>query len=239
MKIIASAVTAAALIYLVACDKPQSAKETPAPAPEIAQATPAPEKKPEPAPAPVVEEPIAQAAPAAPDPKQFAPAGVFFLVTAASVETDSGIVGLKPGQRLQQTAPGQYTADGNQLTLRDDQVTNDLRVAARASGMNAASEAALRQSLAAGAAAEHARLSAANAAPAPVVPPGSRVYTTTTTSSGGAGGSTTRVSSFTVTSSPASPAKVAPAAPASSLDKGAYNEKKGVAKPAEYRRMYR
>jgi hypothetical protein len=94
--------------------------------------------------------PIAVATPlavATPAPDPLAPPGIFFLVQKASITTDDGIIGLKPGQGLRLVTAGTYEADGQTVRLRDDQVTNNLRLARQAAAADAASQAALRQAL--------------------------------------------------------------------------------------------
>lgn len=53
----------------------------------------------------------------------------YFLRAATSVQTAKGLVSFQPGTRLRQVGPGTYTAQGQTLTLRDDQVTDDLKLA--------------------------------------------------------------------------------------------------------------
>lgn len=61
-----------------------------------------------------------------------------------SIETDSGITGLRPGTVVQQRSPTEYTTpEGQKLTLRPDQVTNDLRIARQVAGADAAAQATL------------------------------------------------------------------------------------------------
>lgn len=59
-------------------------------------------------------------------PKVSAPGGEYILRAATSVQSATGPVTFQPGTRLQQVGAGIYTAQGLTLTLRDDQVTNDL-----------------------------------------------------------------------------------------------------------------
>lgn len=100
-----------------------------APEPVVAIATPAPIPA---TPAP------------APTPNYFAPAGTFFLIGGASVETPDGIVGIHSGSVLTQSAPGEYTtAAGQKLSLPRDRVTNDLRVAGQLVHNDAAGQQAL------------------------------------------------------------------------------------------------
>lgn len=126
---------------VAACWKPGTKQER-TETPEEPAATPAPVSTPLPAtPAPA---PVVQAA--TPEPNHFAPPGVFFVVRQASIETQSGIIGLRPGTRLQQTGPGEYTdREGHKLTLPANQVTNDLRIANQVVGADAAAQDAIRQ----------------------------------------------------------------------------------------------
>lgn len=96
--------------------KPEAAVE---PEP-LTPATPSPLATPPPAPALAATTPV-------PDP--LAPPGVFYLLQKASITTDEGIVGLKPGQGLRQVSPGTYEVNGHTLELPDRQVTNNLRIA--------------------------------------------------------------------------------------------------------------
>ena len=104
-----------------------------------------------------------------------APEGVYYLLTKASVVTDDGIIGLNPGSKLQRKEPGVYTtAAGQNVQLRDDQVTNNLRLAGLAMQSDAAAQASLRserakaeKELAAREAANRAAEANAAAAPAP------------------------------------------------------------------------
>jgi hypothetical protein len=109
------------------------APSTPAPAPTVS------------APAPETPPPVVQATPA----PQLAPPGVFYLVKSVSIETSDGILGLKPGQLLREIRPGVYRADTNEVTLRPDQVTNDMGLARRLMTQDQAIQTALRQQLAA------------------------------------------------------------------------------------------
>lgn len=140
-----SARIALLLLYasVAACWKP-IAKNEPVPEPsDIVVSTPAPEPPPPPraqaTPPPVVEA-------ATPAPNYFAPPGVYFLVTKASIETANGITGLRPGTRLQQSGPTEYTdAEGHKLVLAPNQVTKDLRIAQQVAGADMAAQNSLRQ----------------------------------------------------------------------------------------------
>ena len=123
---------------LASCKKPDA--ETAAePEPQaLPAAPPAPTATPAPA------TPIAVATPL-PDP--LAPPGIFFLLQKASITTDDGIVGLKPGQGLRQVGPGTYEVNGQTVQLRNDQVTNNLRIARQYAAADAATQAALRQAM--------------------------------------------------------------------------------------------
>lgn len=147
------------------CKKKEVAEEAPEEAPA---ATPTPKPAtPEPKIAVATPTPI----PATPAP-QFAPPGVFYLLTSVSVETSDGILGLKPGQLLKQVRPGVYKADNNEVTLRPEQVTNDLTIARKVAVQDQQTQAAIQQHLAASAAAAAAAASSASA-PSGSTPSGS------------------------------------------------------------------
>jgi hypothetical protein len=128
---------AAALLGLASCKKPAvDVAVEPEPVP-VAAATPAPATPP----------PIKPLAAITPVPELLAPPGIYFLIQKASIVTDDGIIGLKPGQGLRQVSPGTYEANGQTVQLRDDQVTNNLRIARKFAAADAASQTALRQAL--------------------------------------------------------------------------------------------
>ena len=85
------------------------------------------------------------------------------------METSDGIIGLKPGQLLRDVRPGVYRADNNELTLRPDQVTNDLAIARRLANQDQRTQAAIQQRLAAQPTAAAAR--GTNPQPQPAVQP--------------------------------------------------------------------
>lgn len=122
-------------LSLASCKRP-IAEEEEEPAPPVAVATRPPAT---PTPPPV--------AAATPKPNYFAPPGVYFLIAGISVETPEGIAGVKAGTRLQKIGAGKYTADGRTLELRDQQVTNDLRIAQRIIGADQAAQAAIRRTI--------------------------------------------------------------------------------------------
>ena len=107
---------------------------------------------------------------ATPEPNYFTPEGIFYTVVKASIETDSGIIGIKPGTKVKLVAPGEYETGGQRVKLTDDQVTNDLRIAQRVLAADAAGQAALRREMATWRQAEPP------AAPAAAAPPVSRIY---------------------------------------------------------------
>jgi hypothetical protein len=123
------------------CKKKEVTEEAPEEQP--AAATPAP-KSATPAPQPVVVA-TPPPAPAATPAPELAPPGVFYLVTSVSVETSDGILGLKPGQLLREVRPGVYRADNNEVTLRPDQVTNDLVIARSVARQDQLNQAAIQQ----------------------------------------------------------------------------------------------
>lgn len=93
---------------------------------KVVEAPPPPPPTPIPAtPAPVV---VATPPPATPE---LAPPGVFYLVEAARIETNDGIIGLKPGTGVKLVRPGVYLSPQGEVQLRDDQITNDMGFARR------------------------------------------------------------------------------------------------------------
>ncbi len=126
-----------------ACWKPIAKNEPEPETSDVVASTPAPETPPPPRATPTPP-PIVEAA--TPPPNYFAPPGVYFLVTKASIITENGITGLRPGTRLQQTSPTEYTdAAGHKLVLAANQVTNDLRIAQQVFGADVAAQNSLRQ----------------------------------------------------------------------------------------------
>jgi hypothetical protein len=69
------------------------------------------------------------------------------------VETDAGIIGLSPGTRVTRQNDGKFLAAGSVVELQPHEITNDLDLATRAAGADARAQAAIRQTLAARAAA--------------------------------------------------------------------------------------
>ena len=161
VKALTSALVLSLIVGFSGCKKKEVAEEAPEEAPA---ATPTPK----PAPAPKIAEatPPPKAAAPAPTP-QFAPPGVYFLITAVSVETSDGILGLKPGQMLKEVKPGVYKADNNEVTLRPDQVTNDLTIARRVAAVDQQTQAAIQQRLAASASAPSHSATSNPSGPAP------------------------------------------------------------------------
>lgn len=112
------------------------AEPTPPPAP-LAVATPEPEPPPTAAAAP---------APAATPAPELAPEGVFYLITAARIETSSGVHGLPPGTGVKRVREGIYLTPAGELPLAAEQLTNDLAVARSARNAALANQAALQKS---------------------------------------------------------------------------------------------
>jgi hypothetical protein len=167
------------------CRKPIAEAPVTEPAPEAAVATPTPAT------------PMPKVVEATPAPNYLAPTGVFFLVTQVSVETPSGITGLRPGTQVQQTGPNEFLGpEGHKLTLRPDQVTNDLRIAQQIAGADAATQAALRRMSAPPppkAPTTAPAASTQSAAPAAASPPQPSVPTSSLGGSSALGASHTRV----------------------------------------------
>lgn len=132
------------LIGLSGCKKKEVVEEQspeatpPAATPTVATPPPA-----TPEPKPVV---VATPPPSTPAP-ELAPPGVFYLITSVSVETSDGILGLKPGQLLREVRTGVYRADNNEVTLRPDQVTNDMAVARRLAAQDQRNQEVIQQRL--------------------------------------------------------------------------------------------
>jgi len=128
--------------WLAACSKPDStASEEPAPDEPLPAETSAPTEQ--------VAEATARVVPAAtPAPRRLAPDGTFFLLVKKSIETDSGIIGLRPGTRVTHQPDGKYAAEGQTFELQPGEITNDLDLAARIAGADARAQAAIRQALA-------------------------------------------------------------------------------------------
>lgn len=80
---------------------------------------------------------VERTAPATPEPHLVAPAGVYFLVKKTSVETDSGILNYAAGTKVHKIGGRYVASDGRQITLRADQVTNNLQLAQQAAGHDA------------------------------------------------------------------------------------------------------
>ena len=79
-----------------------------------------------------------------PEPHLVAPAGVFFLVQKAPLETDSGLFNYRPGTKVHRVGNRYIASDGRQLTLRPEQVTNNLQKAHQAAGNDAAAQAQIQ-----------------------------------------------------------------------------------------------
>lgn len=77
----------------------------------------------------------------------FAPQGVFFLLTRTSVETASGLFSYPAGTKVLKSGGKYVTFDGRQISLRADQVTNDLRIATRVAGNDPKVLAGIRASI--------------------------------------------------------------------------------------------
>lgn len=128
----------AALVALAfaSCQKPTAeiqrtddVSATPVPAPV---STPAP---------PAV---IATAPPTAPPSPELAPPGIFYLLAAVRVETDSGVTGLPPGTGVKFVREGIYLSSAGEVALRPDQITNNLATARQARDAERLKQVALR-----------------------------------------------------------------------------------------------
>jgi hypothetical protein len=108
---------------------------------------------------------------ATPEPPQFAPPGVFYLLASTSIETDAGVFGLKPGTQVVKQTDGSFIGEGHKLQLTPAQITNDLRVVRKVMAADDQAQNALRMRQQQAAA---QRAAAAAATPAAVTPAGKR-----------------------------------------------------------------
>lgn len=95
-----------------------------------------------PLPVPVV--PKAYVEPPPPDVQTKAPDGIFFLLIHKSVMTTDGITGFPLGTQVKLIRPGIYSADGQELELRETEVTNDLAMARSIRHLDIQKQAAVR-----------------------------------------------------------------------------------------------
>lgn len=232
LRIYTLTIGAALLAAIPGCNKAEKPAETTQqvevppplePAVEISKEEPKVAAAPAPVPAPEIKK--------EPEP-ELAPEGIWFLRQAMSIETDAGIVGVKRGTQLTKVGDQSYkTPAGDEVTLTPVQVTNVLTEIREILAAEQMSAVALNQWKVQQVQAEEARRQAAVAATP--FPPGTRVYTSTTTVSEDGSRTTTQVFSGV----PSTPPPKAAATPqgGSSLDRGAYNEKKDVTRPARVR----
>lgn len=92
------------------------------------------------------------AATATPGPLQnwTAPEGIYFVLRQTSIESAEGLIGLRPGTKVQKQADGRFvTEDQRTVALPPDSVTNDLRVAQRVAAQDQQAQAAIRRAAAA------------------------------------------------------------------------------------------
>jgi len=75
---------------------------------------------------------------------ELAPAGVFYLLTPARVETKDGITGLPPGTKVTLVRSGIYLTPAGKVSLDEKQLTNDLGLARAASANDRNAQANLR-----------------------------------------------------------------------------------------------
>jgi hypothetical protein len=161
--------TVAGALAFTSCSRPTTAAqmtEMPAPPAEvpsvpIAVATPPPVPA---VPVDVATSPPVIPEPAAPAPPELAPEGVFYVIVATRVETESGVHGLPPGTGVKLVRPGIYLTPAGEMAIAPERLTNDMAVARAARNAAQAEQAALQQQGAANAsvAAEQARMDAAD-----------------------------------------------------------------------------
>ena len=136
MKLIGMSAALLAIAF-ASCHKPtvdNSVPEPEAPASTPSPATPAPTRA-----------PVAAATPAPPTPApQLAPPGVFYLVQNVRIETDSGVTGLPPGTGVKLVRPGVYLSPAGEISLRPEQITNNLALARQARDADRAAQASLK-----------------------------------------------------------------------------------------------
>jgi hypothetical protein len=77
-------------------------------------------------------------------PPELAPPGVFYLVQAVRVETDSGVTGLPPGTGVKLVREGVYLTPAGEVQLQPEVLTNNLALARKARDADRAAQAALR-----------------------------------------------------------------------------------------------
>jgi len=121
------------------CQRTEPASETEAETPPEAAATPEASQTAEVAPPPAT----------APETPQFAPEGVFFLLTPKSIESADGVVGFPAGTEIRKQADGTFLVGRQTMALRPDEVTNDLRVVRQIAAANQAAQTARAAQLAA------------------------------------------------------------------------------------------
>jgi hypothetical protein len=107
--------TAVAALAFASCQK-QTTQDT-------AEATPDPIA--ESTPSPATPAPVARGTTTPPAP-QLAPEGIFYLVSAARIETPDGVVGLPVGTGVKKIRDGVYLTPSGEAPLRPEQLTNDL-----------------------------------------------------------------------------------------------------------------
>jgi len=126
-------------LALASCGKPVAQQEPPAPTSEPALNTPTP--------TPVPPAPVAVATPPpAPEPsREVAPEGVFYLLTAARIETADGVHGLPPGTGVKKIREGVYLTPQGEAAIDATILTNDMAKARTARDADRAAQYAIRQ----------------------------------------------------------------------------------------------
>ena len=153
--------TATLALAFASCQKPIASNDEPSPV----ESTPRP-ATPEPATPAPPPPPVAVATPPAPPAPQLAPPGVFYLLSAARVETSDGIRGLPPGTGVKLVRPGIYLTPAGEAALRDDQVTNNMTLARQVRDADLAAQERVKRGLGAQAAIAEAAQAARDAMPA-------------------------------------------------------------------------
>ncbi|HSI15860.1 MAG TPA: hypothetical protein VK961_27680, partial [Chthoniobacter sp.] len=129
--------TAAALLFcLPGCHKPVAQEESSEPESKSGPTSPvAAESSSQTAPNPARSAPATTnptSTTSAPAVAELAPPGVFYLIEAARIETDSGVTGLPPGTGVKLLHDDVFLTPAGQARLRPEQMTNDMVLARKA-----------------------------------------------------------------------------------------------------------
>ena len=140
MKMTEMAVAIVALAF-VSCHKETVEPVTPV-TPQPVAASPPPPVTP---PSVTIVSPSSAPPPVATPAAHLAPEGVFYLIAAARVETNDGIIGLPPGTGVKLVRPGIYLTPAGETPLPPEQLTNDMDIARQARDSDRAAQSAVKQ----------------------------------------------------------------------------------------------